>query len=87
MQVKQQSYLDRYLDLVADCFTAEVARRVASVKIDAATRARVDELAEKANEGLLSAEERAEYEEYIEASDLLGILQAKARRILAKQGS
>jgi hypothetical protein len=87
MDVKQQAYLDRYLDLIADCFTADVARRVVGVKIDPATRARVDDLAEKANEGLLSADERAEYEEYIEASDLLAILQAKARRMLAKQGS
>ena len=36
------------------------------------------------NEGQLTAEERAEYEAYVQASTLIGILQAKARRVLAQ---
>ena len=45
---------------------------------------RVEKLAEKCNEGKLTAKERAEYEAYVQASTLIGILQAKARRILSK---
>jgi hypothetical protein len=84
MAVDQRTYLDVLLDQVAQCFTTEVARRVVELRIDAPTRARVDELAEKANEGTLSEAERGEYAEFVEAADLLGILQLKARRVIAK---
>lgn len=40
---------------------------------------RVDELADKSTAGSLSAEERAEYESYIAASTLIGILQSGAK--------
>ena len=49
--------------------------------------ARVEELAEKCDEGQLTAEERNEYEAYVQASTLIGILQAKARRLLAEAGA
>jgi hypothetical protein len=38
--------------------------------------------AKRANEGLLTAEERAEYEAFINLDDFLSILQLKARRQL-----
>ncbi|HEY5233311.1 MAG TPA: hypothetical protein VIK35_07260 [Verrucomicrobiae bacterium] len=44
----------------------------------------VEKLAEKCNEGKLTANERAEYDAYVQAGTLIGILQAKARRILSK---
>jgi hypothetical protein len=44
----------------------------------------VEELAEKCNEGQLTPDERAEYEAYVQASTVIGILQAKARRVLAQ---
>ena len=47
--------------------------------------ARITQLAAKANEGELSPEERAEYEDYVEAVDLIGILKAKAGALLAGQ--
>ena len=43
---------------------------------------RLAELNQKANEGLLTASESAELEEYIRASDLITLLQSKARRSL-----
>ena len=49
-------------------------------------QARIDELAAKANDGLLSEAERLDYEAYIEALDLLGIVKAKARLALAQRG-
>jgi hypothetical protein len=87
MAVRPQNYLDSFFARVADCFTPDVAKRVLGVKVDADVRAWAQEMAEKANEGTLSEAERAEYEEYIEVVDLIGILQAKARQMLARHGS
>ena len=42
--------------------------------------------AEKANEGELSEADRAEYEAYIEANNLLSVLQAEARFRLTQGG-
>ena len=42
----------------------------------------MDELAEKCNEGLLSSEEREEYETGVRFANYLAIIQAKARRLL-----
>jgi uncharacterized protein YnzC (UPF0291/DUF896 family) len=61
-----------------------IAKRVADLQPDAALVARIDELREKANEGELTEAERADYEEFVESIDLLGILKAKARTFLAK---
>lgn len=79
------SVLDRVLDPVMECFTPEVARRLADLRADPRIQARVDELAGKANEGQLSAEEQAEYDKYREVYHLVTVLQAKARRFLKTQ--
>jgi hypothetical protein len=42
----------------------------------------MDELAQKCNEGRLTAEEREEYETSVRFANYLAILQAKARRLL-----
>jgi len=55
-----------------------------ALRIGGRTQARVEKLAEKCNRGKLSRSERAEYEAYVQASTLIGILQAKARRLLSK---
>jgi hypothetical protein len=56
----------------------------ALLRIDRRTQARVEKLAVKCNEGKLTTGERTEYEAYVQASTLIGILQAKARKPLAK---
>ena len=54
--------------------------RLVNSWVDPLVQARVgDLLAEKANEGILSSEERAEYEGLIDAADLTSILKLKAR--------
>ena len=45
-------------------------------------QARIDYLAERSNEGLLTAGERKEYEGYLHAIDVVAVLQAKARSLL-----
>lgn len=77
--------LSRFLDPVASLLTPEVARRIVDFRADATTQARLDELAEKSTEGLLTAEERTEYEGYVRAIDLITILQLKARTVLESE--
>ena len=74
--------LDGLLEPLTRCLDAESARRVAELRIDPAVQSRVDVLAERANNGVLSEEERAEYEAFINAADLVSILKLKARRHL-----
>ena len=76
--------LDEMLEPVTRCFGLETARALAGLRVNERTEARVEELAEKCNEGQLTPDERAEYEAYVQASTLIGILQAKARRVLAQ---
>lgn len=76
--------LEDVLEPVARCFTPEVARQIAGLKLGPEVEARLDELAEKCNEGRLTAAEQEQYEAYVEAIDLVAILQAKARRILVE---
>ena len=76
--------LDQMLEPVTRCFNLDVARSLMALRLDERTEARVQELAEKCNEGQLTPEERAEYEAYVQASTLIGILQAKARRLLGQ---
>ena len=85
MSTAETTYLDRLLLPVTECFTQEAAERLVSLRCDPEVRARIEELAAKANEGTLSEEERAEYEEYVEAVDLNGVLQSRARIVLAKR--
>ena len=59
------------------------ARALTALQVDERIQARVEDLAEKCNEGQITEDERAEYEAYVQASTLIGILQAKARQKLA----
>jgi len=74
--------LDGLLDPLSRCLDAESARRVTEFRIDPAVQSRIDILAERANDGVLSEEERAEYETFINAGDFISILKLKARRRL-----
>ena len=74
------------LEPLSRCFGLETARALVRFRVDGRTQARVEELAEKCDEGQLTADERSEYEAYVQASTLIGILQAKARRSLAEAG-
>ena len=79
----ENTVLDEVLEPVARCFTPDVARQIVALRAAPTLQARLDELARKANEGELSEEEREQYEAYVEAIDLISILQAKARKMLA----
>ena len=75
--------LDKMLEPVARCWTPAVAQEIAALRADPLTQARINELAAKCNEGLLTDAEQREYEAYVDALELIGLLQAKARALLA----
>jgi hypothetical protein len=77
-------HLDRLLEPFAGCLSSEVAAKVANLRADDTMQDRIDYLAERTNEGLLTDEERAEYAGYLHAIDVLAVLQAKARSLLRK---
>lgn len=78
------SVIDDILAPVADCLTPDVARRLTEMRLNPGTQTRIDELAEKANEGLLTPDERAEYADIVEGLDFVGILKAQARSVVAR---
>jgi hypothetical protein len=77
-------HLDGLLEPLAGCLSPDVAVKVADLRADKAVQDRIDYLAERANEGLLTAEEREEYSGYLHAIDVIAVLQAKARSQLRK---
>lgn len=81
------SYLDRFLDPVTEALTPETARTIVNLSTDAQTQARIETLREKANDGTLTPEEDAEYKEFVEAVDIISIIQSKARKFLAKRSA
>ena len=75
--------LDEMLDPFTQCLDPESARRVIAFEIAPSVQQRVSALAEKANEGDLTEDERADYETLINAADVISILKSKARRQLS----
>ena len=79
--------LDQVFDPISECLTPEVARRIASLRATPEIQRRLDEFADRSNDGTLSTEERAEYESWVRAVNVLGVLQAKARKVVAASES
>ena len=72
--------LERFIDHLLRGFTPELAKHFAELpQPNAEFQARLDELAEKANEGTLSADEAREYDTYIELMDFVALMRLKAR--------
>jgi hypothetical protein len=67
--------------------TPEQTRELAHVKCDSVAAGRLAELAELATEDELSDAERAEYEAYIEANNMIEVLRGEARVRLARKKS
>ena len=80
------SLLDRFLDPVVEFLPADAARKIIELRVDPELQSRLDELADKASEGTLSAAEREEYEGYIEELDIIAIFKLKAKAALRRQG-
>jgi len=73
------SVLNSLFDPAHPSFTDEEVRILLALKSDETERARMEALAEKANQGDLSIDERREYETWVRAGTFISLLQAKAR--------
>ena len=70
--------LDSLLEPLSRCLDQKSARRVIELRFDPAIQEKISALAERANEGLLTEEERAAYETLINAADFISVLKRKA---------
>ena len=84
---RRPDIVSRILDPFTECLTPEVARRVAAFQAPPATQSQLDVLADKANEGLLTAAEQAEYDRYRSVFHFVTILQSKARAFLKRHAA
>jgi hypothetical protein len=75
---------ERLLASVGQSLNPEAARKLVELQIDRRTQAQVAKLADKCNRGTLTATERAEYESFVSASEVIAVLQAQARRLLKR---
>ena len=74
--------LDLLMSPVAECMDAVSLRALAGLRANPEAAARMEWLAEHANEGSLTEDERSEYESCVMFAGFLGVLQSKARRKL-----
>lgn len=80
--VQSQKLVSELAERLGNTLNEASARSILALKLNGPTPERRQELASKANEGLLTAEEFAEYETYAQLRGLLAVLQAKARLYL-----
>jgi hypothetical protein len=79
--------LDDILEPVTNAFSRDVAQALVNIRAGEIAQTRMAELADKCNEGLLTPTEHAEYESYVQAVDMVSILQAKARVWLTRNNA
>jgi len=72
---------------MTETLTPESAAALLALRADAEIEERIDELRRKANEGAMTPSGDAEYRDFIEAVDVISIMQAKARRFLSRQAA
>ena len=77
--------LSTLIEPLGRCLTPASSREIMALRADETARRRIEELAEKCDQGQLTPAEQAEYQLFVEVGDLVAILQAKARRYLAEQ--
>ena len=82
-QTLSPSVLDRLLEPLGNRMPLEYAKELVEFRASPDVQARIDQLADKCNEGELTDAERDEYDDYLQAIHLIGILQRKAKRVLA----
>ena len=74
--------LRRVFDLSGHGMTRPLAESILALDFPEGDAARIDKLNARANEGVLTDEEEAELEAYINIGDLLAYWQSKARQAL-----
>lgn len=84
--VQSQKFVSQLAEQLGGTLNQTSAKAILALQLDGPNPERRQELADKANEGLLSPEEFAEYETYAQLRGLLAILQSKARLQLSQSG-
>ena len=74
--------LNQLLEPLSRTLGFEAARSISGLRIDPAIQARIEELADRCNEGLLTEAERVEYSGYVEGAEILALIKSKAHRYL-----
>jgi len=86
MAADEAAILSRVIDAENGNLSAEAARAILRLGFPAADRARAELLADRARDGVLSAEEETELESYRHVARLLELMKSKARRSLQQPG-
>lgn len=87
IQRNDAALLDELMDPLGQCLTPEVARQIVQLRASPSLETRVQQLAEKSNEGTLSAEEHAQYETIVRFTKFISVLQSKARTLLRNESA
>jgi hypothetical protein len=77
------SMIEHLLRPIEQSMPPEAARWLIGIRADDELQERYDELADKNTEGTITPEELSELEQYVLASEFIGLMQAKARRVLS----
>ena len=83
MSMVEAEILTRVISPSDPSLGRQVAEAILELGFKPTDKQRMDLLAEKAREGTLSADERAEAESYERVGHFVGLLKSKARRSLA----
>ncbi len=83
----ESQILERVFESDTAPLTADVARRFLSMRFDGLSLKRIDELAEKNRQGIITRPERELLEGYLRVGSLLNLVHAKARCALAETHS
>ena len=84
---RNHATLERLVDPVIRTLAPEAAKALVELRADPELQERMDDLAEKCNQGRLTPDEREEYETSIRFGNFIAILQAKARNLLKRRAS
>jgi len=82
MDATTEILIGQFLEPVFRTLPPETALQISRLTADIRLQERVQHLAQQANEGELTDEERCEYHALIDAGDILATLQAIVRRTL-----
>lgn len=79
--------LSRLLDLRAPGLTPAAAEFLLTIQFPGEDVARMNKLSDLAPEGALTTDQQSELDSYINVSNLLALMQSRARRLLRSQAS
>jgi uncharacterized NAD(P)/FAD-binding protein YdhS len=79
--------MDLTVTRLTECLNREALEAVVGLRATPEEQERMDWLSEQANEGLLTPQDRREYEQKIMFGSFLGILQARAKKKLRPQSA